>query len=157
MPTAWRLIKTRYVRSAWDGEAARRLGGRWNNVGTAVVYTSATLALALVETLVHLPSDLLPAFTAIPVTFDAAMVTPLAEGDLPDDWRVTPAPSSTMAIGDDWVRRGRSVALKVPSVVVPTEYNYVLNPAHVDFARVRIGDPAPFPFDERLLRNVRSG
>lgn len=154
MLTAWRLTKTRYVRSAWDGEAARRLGGRWNNAGTAVVYTSATLALALVETLVHLPSDVLPAFTAIPCGFDAAMVTTIAEEELPDDWRVTPPPSSTMAIGDEWVRSGRSLALKVPSVVVPTEYNYLLNPAHVDFARVRIGAPSPFPFDERLLRKA---
>ena len=160
MPAVWRLTKTRYVSSAWDGEAARRLGGRWNSVGTAVVYTSATLALALVETLVHLPSDVLPAFTAIPVEFDEfddAMVTSLAGKDLPDDWRVTAPPSSTMAIGDRWVESGRSLALKVPSVVVPTEFNYVLNPAHADFGRLRVGTPAPFPFDERLLRDAPKG
>jgi len=125
-----------------------------------VVYTSATLALALVETLVHLPSDVLPAFTAIPVEFDEfddAMVTSLAGKDLPDDWRVTAPPSSTMAIGDRWVESGRSLALKVPSVVVPTEFNYVLNPAHADFGRLRVGTPAPFPFDERLLRDAPKG
>ena len=150
MPTAWRLIKTRYVDSAWDGEAARRAGGRWNSPGTAVVYTSATLALALVEVLVHLRSDVLPTFTAIPVEFEASMVAALTRPELPRDWKATPPPSSTMVLGDRWVESGRSVALKVPSVVVPTEHNYVLNPAHTDFRRLRIGTPTAFPFDERL-------
>ncbi len=50
MPSAWRLTKTRFLPTAWDGEGARRSGGRWNSTGTAVVYASSTLSLALVET-----------------------------------------------------------------------------------------------------------
>jgi RES domain-containing protein len=150
VPTAWRLTKTRYIASAWDGEGARTAGGRWNSVGTAVVYTSATLSLALVETLVHLPSGVLPAYTAIPVEFDESLVAILKPADLPEDWKKYPAPASTQNIGDTWVSSAATLALRVPSVVVPDEFNYVLNPAHPDFNLMRIGAARPFPFDPRL-------
>ena len=155
MPTAWRLTKTRYLATAWDGEGARRTGGRWNSVGTAVVYTSGTLSLALVETLVHLPSGILPAYSAQPVEFDEAMLAVLTVSDLPDDWRADPPPPSTRAVGDEWVRAKESAVLRVPSVVVPLESNYVFNPRHPDFSRVTIGPPLPFPFDPRLPLPVR--
>jgi RES domain-containing protein len=119
-------------------------------VGTAVVYTSGTLALALVETLVHLPSGVLPAFTAVPVDFDDALVMALDREDLPADWMKDPAPASTKALGDAWVFAARSAVLRVPSVVVPPEHNYVIDPDHPDFPRIRIGTPIPFPFDARL-------
>ncbi len=114
------------------------------------MYTSATLSLALVETLVHLPSGVLPAFVAVPLEIDDALVTLLEDKDLPVDWRSDPAPLSTRVVGDAWVRAGTSAALRVPSVVVPTEFSYVLNPGHPGFARVVIGTPMPFPFDPRL-------
>jgi len=150
VPSAWRLTKTKYLTTAWDGEGARRAGGRWNSVGTSVVYTSATLSLALVETLVHLPSGVLPAFSAVRADFDDALVAILEDRDLPADWRSDPAPGSTRAIGDAWVLAENTVVLRVPSVVVPMEFNYVLNPKHPDFIRVAIGIPMAFPFDPRL-------
>ena len=150
MPTAWRLTKTRYLATAWDGEGARRTGGRWNGFGTAVVYTSGTLSLALVETLVHLPSGVLPAYSAQPVEFDEAVLDVLQDSDLPTDWRADPPPASTRALGDEWVLASRRAVLRVPSVVVPLESNYVFNPRHPDFSRVTIGAPMPFPFDPRL-------
>lgn len=152
MPTAWRLTKTKYLASAWDGEGARQTGGRWNSVGTAVVYTSATLSLALTETLVHIPAGVLSAYTAIPIDFDDTLVTMLEPKDIPTDWNANPPPASTQAIGDAWVSAARSAVLRVPSVVVPIEFNYVLNPSHADFARAHIGAPMPFPFDPRLIR-----
>jgi RES domain-containing protein len=152
VPSAWRLTKTKHLSTAWDGEGARRLGGRWNSVGTAVVYVSATLSLALAEVLVHLPGGVLPAFTAIPIEFGESLVTVLAPRDLPADWNRTPPAPSTQTIGDKWVMAAGSALLKVPSVVVPQEFNYVINPRHADFARVRIGTPLPFPFDSRLRR-----
>lgn len=150
MTSAWRLTKTKHLATAWDGEGARRTGGRWNGAGTAVVYTSATLSLALVETLVHLPSGVLPAFSAVPVDFDDSLVAFLEDGDLPADWRSDPVPASTRAIGDAWVLAAKRAVLKVPSVIVPMEFNYVVNPRHPDFARVNAGTPMPFPFDPRL-------
>ena len=153
MPTAWRLTKTRHVATAWDGERARRAGRRCNSVGTAVVYASATLSLALAETLVHLPGGVLAAYTAIPIRFDDSLVTVLEAKDVPADWMRTPPAPSTQAIGDAWVAAARSAVLKVPSVVVPIEFNDVINPAHADFARAKIGTPMPFPFDPRLVRH----
>jgi len=150
VPRAWRLTKTKYLATAWDGEAAGRDGGRWNSVGTAVVYASATLSLALVEVLVHVSSGVLPAYTAVPIDFDESLLSALDAKDLPANWRSDPAPASTKAIGDTWVVAAHSALFRVPSVVVPTEHNYLLNPNHRDFARIRIGTPMSFPFDPRL-------
>ena len=75
MPSAWRLTKTKYLSTAWDGAGARRAGGRWNSPGVPVVYTSETLALALVEILVHLPSGGLPSYSTLPVEFHERLVT----------------------------------------------------------------------------------
>lgn len=152
MPSAWRLTKTKYLASAWDGKGARQAGGRWNSVGTAAVYTSSTLSLALAETLVHLSAGVLPAYTAIPIEFDDALVSILEPDDVPKNWNVDPPPASTQAIGDAWVSAGRSAVLRVPSVVVPVEFNYVLNPKHPDFPSARVGAPWPFPFDPRLFK-----
>jgi len=150
MPSGWRLTKTRYLATAWDGEGARTSGGRWNSAGTAVVYTSATLSLALVETLVHVPSGVLPAYTAVPIEFDDSLVAVVDTADLPANWKDQPAPPEIRAIGDTWVGSSKSALLRVPSVVVPSEFNYVVNPRHPDFGRIRIGAPMPFPFDPRL-------
>jgi RES domain-containing protein len=150
MLSAWRLTKTKLIAGAWDGEGARKSGGRWNSVGIAVVYTSGTLSLALVEVLVHLPSGILPAYSAVRVDFDESMVTAVGPRDLPANWRDYPPPPDTKAIGDLWVAQGSSLVLRVPSVIVPTEFNYILNPAHPAFADLTIGEPMPFPFDPRL-------
>ena len=152
MDSAWRLIKTKYLATAWDGEGARRAGGRWNSAGTAVVYTSATLSLALAETLVHVPGGILPAYTAIPIEFDQSLIRVVELNELPSDWASHPPPASTQAIGDAWVASSKTAILEVPSVVVPVEFNYVINPGHGDFSQIRIGTPMPFPFDRRLSR-----
>jgi len=150
MLSAWRLTKTKLIAGAWDGEGARKSGGRWNSPGIAVVYSSGTLSLALVEVLVHLPSGILPAYSAVRVDFDESMVTAVGPRDLPANWRDYPPPPDTKAIGDLWVAQGSSLVLRVPSVIVPTEFNYILNPAHPAFADLTIGEPMPFPFDPRL-------
>ncbi len=150
MLSAWRLTKTKLLAGAWDGQGAKKSGGRWNSVGIAVVYTSGTLSLALVEVLVHLPSGILPAYSAVRVDFDESMVSAIGPRELPANWREYPPPPETKAIGDLWVAQGNSLVLKAPSVIVPAEFNYILNPAHPAFADLTIGDPMPFPFDPRL-------
>jgi RES domain-containing protein len=150
VPSAWRLTKTKYLAAAWDGEGAKRFGGRWNSVGVPAVYTSATLALALVETLVHLSSSVLPAYSAVPIEIEESLIVALDPLVLPANWKDYPPPRDTRAIGDQWVSEGRSAVLRVPSVVVPSEFNYVLNLAHPDFAAIKIGRALPFPFDPRL-------
>jgi RES domain-containing protein len=88
---------------------------------------------------------------AIPIEFDEALVETFATSDLPADWNEEPPPPSTAEIGDRWVKESRSAVLELPSVIIPAEPNYLLNPAHSDFKRIRIGKPTPFSFDPRSI------
>lgn len=151
MTRAWRIVREDHCYTAFDGEGAWRFGGRWNSRGTRTVYTSATLSLAALETLVHLNPPVAFKYVAIPIEFDEALVETFATSDLPADWNEEPPPPSTAEIGDRWVKESRSAVLELPSVIIPAEPNYLLNPAHSDFKRIRIGKPAPFSFDPRLI------
>ena len=151
MTWAWRIVREDHGSTAFDGEGAWRFGGRWNSRGTRTVYTSATLSLAALETLVHLNPPVAFKYVAIPIEFDEALVETFATSDLPTDWNEEPPPPSTAEIGDRWVKESRSAVLELPSVIIPAEPNYLLNPAHSDFKRIRIGKPTPFSFDPRLI------
>jgi RES domain-containing protein len=74
-------------------------------------------------------------------------------GALPKDWRQEPPPPSLQQLGDDWVKSGASVILAVPSVVIPRELNYLINPRHPGFAKLKIEKPADFAFDQRLFQS----
>jgi len=150
MPETWRIIKEKRAATAFSGEGAARTGGRWNSRGVAVVYTSSTRALATLESLVHLNPPVAFKYVAIPIKFDDALVETLAGKNLPADWRNEPPPPSTKAVGDGWVKAARSAVLALPSVITG-ELNYLLNPAHRDFGKIKIGKPEPFTFDPRLL------
>jgi len=152
MTRVWRIIKTRYSEDAFSGEGARLYGGRWNSSGTRMVYTSGSKSLATLELLVHLHStSVLPSFSICPVDFDDSLVEFLEPAKLPREWRQSPPPISLQAIGDDWISRGSSVVLRVPSVVIQTEHNYLINPAHSDFKELVIGDMAVLDLDPRLI------
>lgn len=156
MPRAWRLTKTRYLADAFSGEGARLYGGRWNSPGRRAVYASETLSLAALEVLVHLDaSGPLKAYSYIPVEFDPALVESVERDRLPTDWWAWPVPPAVVAIGDRWLIEGRSAVLSVPSAVVPTEHNFILNPQHPHFGRITIGEARPFAFDLRLVRGLR--
>lgn len=151
MPTSWRITRESRTATAFDGEGARLYGGRWNSPGTAVVYTAQSESLAALELLVHLQaSHLLKSYYSIPAKFDDPLVEVVESAALPDDWKRFPAPVVLQEIGDQWVAEGRSAVLQVPSAVVPTEKNFLINPTHADFTRVTIGLPRPFEFDPRL-------
>jgi RES domain-containing protein len=152
MLTAWRIVKAKYANRAFDGEGARLYGGRWNSVGTPMVYTSQSVSLAVLEMLVHLEdTSVLAAYRLCAVTFDEALLETVGEKMLPPNWRDPLAPPALQHLGDDWVQSRRSAVLRVPSVVVPSEYNYLLNPLHPQFAKLEFGAPLPFEFDSRLL------
>ncbi len=151
MTRAWRIVREDHRSAAFDGEGAWLFGGRWNSRGTRMVYTSITLSLAALETLVHLNPPVAFKYVAIPIEFDEAIVETVAAMDLPADWNEEPPPPSTAEIGDRWVRESRSAVLKLPSVIISAELNYLLNPGHSDFKRIRIGKPMPFSFDPRLI------
>ncbi|HEX4627329.1 MAG TPA: RES family NAD+ phosphorylase [Gemmatimonadales bacterium] len=149
---AWRLAKTQHAAGAFDGEGARVYGARWNSPGTSVAYASESLALATLELIVHLQSvKALAAYSVCRVQFDGKFMTSIDPGALPATWREYPAPSELQAIGDAWIAGGRSLVLRVPSVIIPTETNYLINPAHGDVASLTIDPPEPFVLDPRLL------
>jgi len=150
--TAWRIVKHKYPASkAFDGEGARLHGGRWNSRGVAVVYTAQSQSLAVLEMLVHLDTaDLLQSYVFFEVTIDDALISALAEGDLPRDWQSDPPPPKLREVGDIWAASNASVALRVPSSLIPAEYNYILNPKHPEFAKLRIGEAVPFHYRARL-------
>ena len=151
--TAWRVVPERYAASAFDGEGSRLMGGRFNSPGTAVVYAADTLALALFEVAVHVPSyRALLGRVAFRVTVPDALVRTLTDTDLPPSWRSTPPSRSTQTLGDAWEREARSVALRLPSVLLPHHTNVLLNPAHPDFTQVEVGLPESVPIDPRLVK-----
>lgn len=152
MLTVWRVIKTQYAAQAFTGAGAALHGGRWNSKGRQVIYVSDSLALALLETLVHLPRPRrLRGHSAAAVTIPPDLVQNVMR--LPRDWkRNQPA---TRRIGDRWVHSLSSPALAVPSAVFETgrvkPMNYLLNPNHPDFARLAIGRFAELEIDPRIV------
>ena len=151
MTRAWRIIKSRLAADAFSGEGARLYGGRWNSPGMAMVYTAGSVSLATLELLVHLDNtSVLPSFSICPVDFDDSLVELLDPANLPPDWNQSPPPTSLRTIGDDWISRGSSVALRVPSAVIENENNYLINPLHTDFKKLVIGSMEAFKLDSRL-------
>jgi RES domain-containing protein len=153
----WRICKR--ANAAFDGEGARRAGGRWNPRGVAVVYASETLSLAALELLVHadpalLPEDLVAIPAEIPETLRVRRIEP---AELPRGWRRHPPPEELAQIGASWAAKLETAVLSVPSALVPQERNFVLNPAHAEFRRIRIGKPEAFALDARLTARPRAG
>lgn len=147
----WRLVKEKHTDSAFSGEGARRAGGRFNSPGRPVVYTSASLALAELEILVNLPTDrLLASYVAFRAHVPDPHVMTLDRAALPENWRKNPAPQSVRALGDEWLRAKSTLALRVPSAVVPREHNVLINPEHPDFGDVTIEGPVDPALDDRL-------
>ncbi|HEV8485072.1 MAG TPA: RES family NAD+ phosphorylase [Blastocatellia bacterium] len=150
--TAWRIAKRKHAKTAFTGEGARLFGGRWNNPGTSIVYTAQSQSLAVLEMLVHLDShELLEKYVVFEVGIDHSLIAQVDPSQLPRTWRADPSPARARAIGDDWIDAGTSAVLRVPSVLVPPENNFLLNPRHKDFPRLLIGKPMPFRFDSRLV------
>ena len=146
----WRI--TRRAHQALDGEGARLFGGRWNSEGVAVVYTSSTLSLAALEYLVHVqiedvPGDLVSLEIDVP---DDVRLEQIAAFDLPADWNQVEDHPACAARGDAWVDEAAALLLRVPSAIIPHEWNVLLNPRHPDMTRVS-ATVRDFAFDPRLL------
>jgi RES domain-containing protein len=147
----WRI--TRALVRTLDGEGARRIGGRWNSPGVAVVFTATHLSLAALEYLVHIDIDEVPddlVALGIEVPEDAGERHLTAE-TLPANWQMMLHSEECRAIGDAWAKSQESPLLRVPSIVIPEEDNLIINPAHPRAAEVRIVSERPFSYDPRLL------
>lgn len=134
-----------------DGEGARRYGGRWNSVGRRAVYAAESRALAVLETLVHIEDEaaLRAGFVLFELTIpDDAIL--YIQGDLPKGWDSYPSNSVSRDIGDQWLDEASSLALAVPSVVIPREHNFLINPDHPGFSEIVVEGPFPLNIDPRL-------
>src|SRR5688572_3762498 len=150
----WRLVKTKYASTPFDGEGARLHGARWSSPGTRVAYGSSNSALAVLEVLVHMTGGggILPGYSLVTAALPDALVEDLPAADIPVDWNASPVPPDVQAVGDGWIRSGRTPALRVPSAIVDGSYNILINPERPDFAQLAVESSVPFAFDPRLLR-----
>lgn len=149
--TVWRLCAAKYAPTAFSGEGAELYGGRWSPRGVRIAYCAESRALAVVETIANSEErERLRAREWIFICAEVPGESIERPARFPEAWRQYPHPQETQGVGAEWIKSRRSVALRVPSAVVPGEFNYLLNPAHPDFKRVKIGQPEPFSFDPRL-------
>lgn len=153
----YRLCREKHEKDL-SGKGAKIAGGRWNSKGTSILYTSQSRSLCSVEIAVHVPLGTLPRnYKMLTIEFpDSAKVKSLSKKDLPSDWKENPHPNSTQVIGDNFVNTNKYLVLKVPSAVVQGDFNYLLNPNHPDFKKVKIINTEPFEFDSRLFKTKSS-
>ena len=151
--TVWRITTRRFVDTAFSGEGARLFGGRWNRPGQSVIYTAESRSLALLEMLVQ-DDPLRANYVLIPAHVpDTVSREQVDINALPTDWRNQSERIHLQALGTHWLRESRSCVLVVPSAVVPAELNFLINPLHPDFTRIRLGEPETLETDLRLIRH----
>ena len=147
----WRIIDRGFVRDAFSGQGACDYGGRWNSPGTRMVYCSEHPALAALEKLVHIQDmeQLRQSYALICVACPQELAATLSHR-LPKDWTAEGARARLRRVGDHWIASRSSLALIVPSVVLPRSSNILVNPLHPAFVQLRIDRPESFDFDPRL-------
>ncbi len=133
------------------GEGARLNGGRWNHKLTPCIYTSESRALALLEYTVNVSIDEIPRALSF-TTFEIpdAGIHELKEAGLPGNWKEVPAPSSAKDFGTALLKTGKSPVFKIHSIVIPEEFNYILNPLHGESKKFKIVDIKDFVYDVRI-------
>jgi len=149
----FRLSKRKYSKEL-NGKGAAKSGNRWNSKGTEIIYTAESRALAMAEVTVHLtlatlPSDYVMIEIEIP---DNIIYKELILKELDEDWNNHPPNSITQKIGDEFIDSIKVCLLKVPSAVVQGDSNYLINPYHPDFKKIKIVEITDFPFDKRIFK-----
>ncbi len=138
-----------------SGKGAALRGARWNSIGVEMLYTASSRALAQSEVAAHftlatLPDDYVMVTIDIP---DDVKITVIDLNHLPPEWDAFPPSLSTQLIGDEFIRTEKSAILKVPSAIVQGDFNYVLNPYHPEFKRIKINSLESFPISKRIFRS----
>ena len=152
MASAWRIVRASRANTAFTGEGPWRYGGRWNSPGVHVVYVSEHQSTAAFEVFANrVPFILEEKYKAFHLEWPDSLTEIFSVKRLPANWRISPPPAETMEIGDRWVQERRTVVLALPSAISPADTNFLLNPEHPDFKRIRIAPPIDYAFDPRLL------
>jgi RES domain-containing protein len=149
----YRILRRAFARAPFDGEGAYRYGGRWSSPGTRLAYTSEHQSLAMLEYFVHLDQEDPPPDLVLAVA-EVADDLPRERVDvrnLPANWREAAAPPELAGLGDEFVQRGEHCVLIVPSVLAPSENNWLINPEHSDYKRVDIREIGPLNYDPRMF------
>lgn len=157
MTLVYRVLRKAFARNPLDGEGSYRYGGRWSSPGTRLAYTSEHQSLAMLEYFVHLdaddaPPDVVLVTAEIPDHLSRIHLRP---DDLPSGWRASPAPAELARIGEEFVRKSERAILIVPSALAPHENNWLLNPSHPDFSRIRLSKTEPLTYDPHMFRAHR--
>jgi RES domain-containing protein len=152
------VLRKAYARAPFDGEGSYQYGGRWSSPGSRLSYASEHQSLAMLEYFVHIeasdaPPDLALASADLP---DDLPRQEIQVGNLPGNWRETPAPAELARIGDEFVQLNDRCLLIVPSALVPSENNWLINPLHKDFQKIKIRETEPLTYDSRLSARGRS-
>jgi len=152
----FRIEREKYLKTSLTGIGASMSEGyRWNSFNTRIVYTAETRALATLEVSVHLdlsedlPDDRYYVQIEIP---DKLTIQEVKLEDLPEEWNSKPPGLITQLIGDDFVIYNEAAILKVPSSIIPQEFNYLINPTHPDSAMIKVISTKKMVFDQRIKR-----
>ena len=153
MIRVYRIVRGPYSKTAFHGEGAYRFGGRWSSLGTRIAYTAEHVSLAMIEYFVHIeasdaPKDLVVVAADIPDHVSRVVMTPQR---LPRNWRQVPAPPGLAAIGDSFAAERKSAVLVLPSALAPSESNWLINPLHPEFAKIKVRPAEPFHYDSRFF------
>ncbi len=150
----YRIERGRYLKTTLSGiDASMSKGYRWNSFPTRLVYTSESRALATLEVSVHLdlsedlPTDRFYVEIEIP---DETAIQEIKVEDLPEGWNSNPPDRITQSIADHFILQAETAVLKVPSSIVPQEYNYLINPHHPDTGSIKVISKTSINFDQRL-------
>ena len=134
-----------------SGSGAAIYGGRWNKKGAPVLYTGENKEIALLETIVHTPPMFVPNLDILTIEIPDSILD-LKSKNLPNNWSDYPAPTVLSEIAQSWIDKGKYLALKVPSCIIHSSHNYILNCKHPDYSqKVKIIDRQKFRFDSRLV------
>lgn len=151
MVPCWRIVKAKFVKTAFAGDGAKRFPGRWNERGIPVIYAAGNMSLAILETLVHLrKEDFLEDFRLIRADIPSELIEEPLRSALPQGWDAERIVPRVQKFGAEWLRTRRSCVLKVPSAIAPDDTNLLLNPRHRHFSRIRVDRATSFTFDGRL-------
>jgi len=147
----YRISKDAYIRDL-TGIGAKSVGGRWNFKGIAVLYASSSISLSVLECLAHFPAAFAPKDMAMAtISIPDNSITEINLDKLPENWREVPSPRVLKELAYQWIKSQESLVLKVPSIIVPQEFNYIINPFHEEFQKVLLEEVTPFSFDNRVL------
>lgn len=151
MAVFYRIVQAEWSPAAMTGEGGRLFGGRWNPPGIPAVYLAESRALAALEIIVHAPREVIALdWHIIEVNVPEKCIQSANRADLPTDWQALPSSPGARNFGATWLRRHMSLALKIPSVIIPEEHTLLFNPLHPDASQVKIATPRVFRFDPRF-------